>query len=138
MLKSFSWFATTVARELDIGVTVSEGEKHPHKMRKTLLKSAFVHSKHRVQYEMRTYYWVIKLDRMTESTKDTYLEYVERNLPEGVAMKVISHELTRLPENIREALKADAAKKEQLRDENRDSQESVSDSESPQQQPNNS
>ena len=29
------------------------------------------------------------LQHMTGSTADTYLEYVERNLPEGVSMKVI-------------------------------------------------
>ena len=28
----------------------------PHKERKTLLKAAYVNKKHRVQYEMRTYY----------------------------------------------------------------------------------
>ena len=69
-------------------------------MRKTLLKSIFVHSKHRVQYEMRTYYWVFQLGRMTESTRDTYLEYVQRNLPEGVSMKVTEHEYLRLPDNV--------------------------------------
>jgi hypothetical protein len=28
------------------------------------------------------------MQHMTGSTADTYLEYVERNLPEGVSMKV--------------------------------------------------
>ncbi len=37
---------------MDVTVTESEGEPEPHKVRKTLLKSAFVHSKHRVQYEV--------------------------------------------------------------------------------------
>lgn len=27
-------------------------------------------------------------DKLTESTADTFLEYIQRNLPEGVAMKV--------------------------------------------------
>ena len=57
VLKSYAWFANTVAQELDVPVLLSEGEDEPHKTRKTLLKSAFVHSKHRVQYEMRTYFW---------------------------------------------------------------------------------
>ena len=100
VLKSYSWFMTEVANNLDVAVEVSEGEEEPHKVRKTLLKSIFVHSKHRVQYEMRTYYWVFQLGRMTESTRDTYLEYVQRNLPEGVSMKVTEHEYLRLPDNV--------------------------------------
>merc|ERR1712037_588153 len=102
VLKSYAWFANTVAQELDVPVLLSEGEDEPHKTRKTLLKSAFSHSKHRVQYEMRTYFWVLNLGRITESTKDTYLEYIQRNLPEGVAMKVTTREMRSLPETIRE------------------------------------
>ncbi len=106
VLKSYVWFATTVAKELDVPVVLSEGEEEPHKLRKTLLKAAFVNSKHRVQYEMRTYFWTLNLGRVTESTKDTYLEYIQRNLPEGVAMKVTTHEMRRLPEAIREHMAA--------------------------------
>ena len=57
VLKSYAWFANTVAQELDVPVLLSEGEDEPHKTRKTLLKSSFGHAKHRVQYEMRTYFW---------------------------------------------------------------------------------
>ena len=46
----------------------------------------------------------LNLGRMTESTKDTYLEYIQRNLPEGVAMKVTTREMRRLPEEIREQM----------------------------------
>ena len=53
VLKSYSWFATTAAKELDVKVLESWSEPEPHKVRKTLLRSAFVKSKHRVQYEMR-------------------------------------------------------------------------------------
>ena len=52
-LKSYSWFATTAAKELDITVIESFAEPQPHKVRKTLLKTAFVNKKHRVQYEFR-------------------------------------------------------------------------------------
>ena len=92
VLKSYSWFASTAAKELDIEVKENLAEPEPHKVRKTLLKSVFANSKHRVQYEMRTYYHTLKVGKLTESTADTYLEYVERNLPEGVAMKVTKHE----------------------------------------------
>jgi small subunit ribosomal protein S10 len=37
---------------------------------------------------MRTYHAHLDLFRLTGSTADTYLEYVERMLPEGVGMKV--------------------------------------------------
>ena len=52
-LKSYSWFATTAAKELDISVIESFAEPEPHKVRKTLLRSAFVKKKHRAQYEFR-------------------------------------------------------------------------------------
>ena len=45
---------------------------------------------------------MLNLGRLTESTKDTYLEYIQRNLPEGVAMKVTTREMRSLPETIRE------------------------------------
>ena len=51
---------------------------------------------------------VLNLGRVTESTKDTYLEYIQRNLPEGVAMKVTTREMRRLPEEIRENMGSDA------------------------------
>lgn len=40
-----------------------------------------------VQYEYRTYYTFVQYKHLTGSTADTLLEYVERNLPEGVALK---------------------------------------------------
>ena len=92
VLKSYSWFASTAAKELNIELRENWAEPEPHMMRKTLLKSVFANSKHRVQYEIRTYYHMLKVGKLTESTADTYLEYIQRNLPEGVAMKVTKHE----------------------------------------------
>lgn len=34
------------------------------------------------------YVYIFQLTDLTGSTADTYLEYIQRNLPEGVAMKV--------------------------------------------------
>merc|ERR1712083_236702 len=96
VLKSFSWFATTAAKELAVPVERSWAPEEPHKERKTLLKAAYVNKKHRVQYEMRTFYHFMTLKQLTGSTADTYLEYIQRNLPEGVSMKVIKHEVRRL------------------------------------------
>jgi small subunit ribosomal protein S10 len=38
---------------------------------------------------------------LTGSTADTFLEYIQRNLPEGVAMKVTKVEITAIPPHIR-------------------------------------
>jgi small subunit ribosomal protein S10 len=37
---------------------------------------------------MRTYFRFLNFLKLTGSTADTFLEYIQRNLPEGVAMKV--------------------------------------------------
>ena len=39
----------------------------------------------------RTYYHFMTLEKLTGSTADTYLEYIQRNLPEGVSMKVCNN-----------------------------------------------
>jgi len=92
VLESYNWFATTAAKHLNVNVASSWCDKEPHLLRKTLLKSVHVYSKHRVQYEIRTFYSHINLKNLTGSTALTYLEYIQRNLPEGVAMKVTKHE----------------------------------------------
>ncbi|KAJ9596011.1 hypothetical protein L9F63_012744, partial [Diploptera punctata] len=100
VLKSYSWFATTAANEL--GITVGEcwtPKKSRHE-RLTLLKSVHIYKKHRVQYEFRTYFHFMQFVRLTGSTADTFLEYIQRNLPEGVAMKVTRVELNHLPSHI--------------------------------------
>ena len=91
VLESYNWFATTAAKHLEVTVDKAWADKDPHKLRKTLLRSVFSQSKHRVQYEMRTHYSFIHLKNLTGSTASTYLEYIQRNLPEGVAMKVTKH-----------------------------------------------
>jgi ribosomal protein S10 len=69
--------------------------------RLTLLKSVHIYKKHRVQYEIRTYFRFMQFLRLTGSTADTFLEYIQRNLPEGVAMKVTKVEITAVPSHIR-------------------------------------
>ena len=56
--------------------------------RRVLLKSVFVHKDARVHYEARTHYLSFCMRHLTESTMNTVLEYVQRNLPEGTALKV--------------------------------------------------
>lgn len=76
-------------------------QRKPHHERLTLLKSAFVHKKHRVQYEIRTYFKFMHFHRLTGSTLSTFLEYIQRNLPEGVAMKATKVQIMELPEHLR-------------------------------------
>lgn len=52
------------------------------------MKSVHIYKKHRVQYEVRTYFRHMIYERLTESTLKTFLEYIQRNVPEGVALKI--------------------------------------------------
>ncbi|XP_071476337.1 small ribosomal subunit protein uS10m-like [Diadema antillarum] len=100
VLESYSRYVSMAADELDVTIE-SITKPFRHIKRLTLLKSRHVYKKHRVQYEMRTYYRVIKLKHLTGSTADVFLEYIERNLPEGVAMQVKKCSLEQLPEHLR-------------------------------------
>nr|XP_051711675.1 28S ribosomal protein S10, mitochondrial isoform X2 [Oryctolagus cuniculus] len=102
VLDSYEYFAVLAAKELGITIKVHEP---PRKIERfTLLKSVHIFKKHRVQYEMRTLYRCLELERLTGSTADVYLEYIQRNLPEGVAMEVTKTHLERLPEHIKEPI----------------------------------
>nr|XP_054758057.1 28S ribosomal protein S10, mitochondrial-like [Lytechinus pictus] len=87
VLDSYTKYVNLAATELDIQIE-SIAKPFRNIRRLTLLKSRHVYKKHRVQYEMRTYYRVIKLKHLTGSTASVFLEYIQRNLPEGVAMQV--------------------------------------------------
>ncbi|XP_033230627.1 28S ribosomal protein S10, mitochondrial [Belonocnema kinseyi] len=100
VLKSYSEFADMTANHLGITTTRNEASRKPIFDRLTLLKSKHNHKKHRVQYEMRTYFRFIDFAKLTGSTADTLLEYLQRNLPEGVAMKVTKTEIRRLPTTV--------------------------------------
>ncbi|XP_026281787.1 28S ribosomal protein S10, mitochondrial [Frankliniella occidentalis] len=86
----------------NLGLTISHNEvgAKPHIRRWTVLKSRHVHRKHGVQYEVRTYHHKIKLERLTGSTADTFLEYIQRNLPEGVSMRVCRARMEKLPDHL--------------------------------------
>lgn len=101
VLKSYGEFAEMAANNLGITMTRNTTPRKPHHERLTVLKSVHIYKKHRVQYETRTYYRFLDVVKLTGSTADTYLEYIERNLPEGVAMKVTKIEIQKLPESVR-------------------------------------
>ncbi|KAL6254828.1 hypothetical protein P5V15_014165 [Pogonomyrmex californicus] len=100
VLKSYGQFAMMAAGHLKINVGRNVAPYKAIHERWTVLKSAHVHKKHRVQYEIRTYYRYLDFLKLTGSTADTFLEYLQRNLPEGVAMKVTKVEMIKLPESV--------------------------------------
>ncbi|XP_026174607.1 small ribosomal subunit protein uS10m [Mastacembelus armatus] len=103
VLDSYEFFATTAAKELGINISkVFEPNKHMERL--TLLKSVHIFKKHRVQYEMRTHYRCIELSHLTGSTAQVYLEYIQRNLPEGVAMEVTKIAMEKVPDHILEPM----------------------------------
>merc|ERR1712038_1332506 len=99
VLDSYEKFVRSASQELELDLMeVVTPKKYIY--RRTLLKSAHVHKKHRVQYEIISHYKVFKYRHMTGSTASTALEYIQRNLPEGVAMKVTKHQIEKIPEHI--------------------------------------
>ncbi|GAB0088885.1 28S ribosomal protein S10, mitochondrial [Sergentomyia squamirostris] len=100
VLKSYSWFATTAAENLNIEVGKCWAENKPYFDRLILLRSVHIFKKHRVQYEMRTYFRYMNFHKLTGSTLDTFLEYIERNIPEGVALKATKVEVQAMPEHL--------------------------------------
>ncbi|TPP62989.1 28S ribosomal protein S10 [Fasciola gigantica] len=113
VLRSYEQFLKTVCGELSLNferycfglvdhfTSNSESRNRPAFQRLSLNKSPFIYKKHQRQYEFRTYYKYFTIKEITGCTTDVFLEYVERNLPEGIAMEVIRHRLERFPEHIR-------------------------------------
>ncbi|XP_077443298.1 small ribosomal subunit protein uS10m [Stigmatopora argus] len=111
VLDSYEYFATMAAKELGINIDkVSEPPKDMERF--TLLKSVHIFKKHRVQYEMRTHYRCIELSHLTGSTARVYLEYIQRNLPESVAMQVTKIAMEKIPEHIHKPVWNDEALEE--------------------------
>lgn len=103
VLDSYEFFATMAAQEL--GITLGQVFEPPKDIeRLTLLKSVHIFKNHRVQYEMRTHYRCIELCHVTGSTAQVYLEYIQRNLPEGVAMEVTKTAIEKIPDHILEPM----------------------------------
>jgi len=99
VMNSYTTFLKMAARYLDIEVG-KVYDPPRHFLRQSLLKSVHIFGKHFVQYETRTMFRVLELHRLTGSTADTYLEYIQRMLPEGIAMKVTRHARERLPDHL--------------------------------------
>uniref|UniRef100_A0A3B1JZS3 Small ribosomal subunit protein uS10m n=1 Tax=Astyanax mexicanus TaxID=7994 RepID=A0A3B1JZS3_ASTMX len=111
VLDSYEFFASMTAKEL--GLTLAKVSEPPKNIeRLTLLKSVHIFKKHRVQYEMRTHFRCIEISKVTGSTAQVYLEYIQRNLPEGMAMEVTKTAIEKVPEHIRTPLWGDQSQAE--------------------------
>ncbi|XP_075719383.1 small ribosomal subunit protein uS10m [Rhinoderma darwinii] len=102
VLDSYEYFTVLAAKELGLSVLVHEPKRKIERF--TLLKSIHIYKKHRVQYEMRTHYRCFKLKHLTGSTADVYLEYIQRNVPEGVALEITKTKLEKLPEHLKQPI----------------------------------
>ncbi|XP_031834470.1 mitochondrial ribosomal protein S10 [Nomia melanderi] len=103
VLRSYGEFIVMAAEHLEIKSGRNIALPKPVHEKLTVLKSVHIYKKHRVQYERRTYFRYLDFYHLTGSTADTFLEYIERNLPEGVAMKVTKIQLQTLPESVEQA-----------------------------------
>lgn len=100
VLLSYEWFASYAANQLGITIGKCWAPPKAHHNRLTLLKSVHIYKKHRVQYEVRTYFRHMTYERLTESTLKTFLEYIQRNVPEGVALKITKKSVVNLPSQL--------------------------------------
>jgi ribosomal protein S10 len=98
VINSYSTFVKLASKGLGLRVKVNEPKKFIERW--TVLKSRFSNRKHMRQYEMRTHFREYEYQKLTGSTTDTLLEYLQRNLPEGVAMHVEKTTIKQLPEFI--------------------------------------
>jgi len=111
LLNSYQTFVEMTTQGLRIPVEVEEPCRVVE--RKTVLRSAFVHKAIRTQYEWYTHYRLFKFVHLTGSTADTLLEYLQRNMPEGMAMEVAKTRVERLPAGV-EAAKGETPSKEEV------------------------
>ncbi|KAI6196784.1 Cysteine protease [Aphelenchoides besseyi] len=109
VLLSYTTFLKNACQQLEIE---SSDIRHLPYVRwvQWALRSKFAHKKNKLHYETRTYIKQMDVRNLTESTASTFLEYIERNIPEGVAMRVDYEELSSLPDGILDAQTREATK----------------------------
>jgi small subunit ribosomal protein S10 len=96
VLDSYCRYVITAGNAL--GVNIGGRVALPTRIQKfTVLKSPHIYKKHRVQYEIRTHSRLMQVKHITGTTADLFLEYIQRNLPEGVDMSVYQEQLDSLP-----------------------------------------
>lgn len=107
VLESYATFVQMVSKNLNLNLnSINTPERFIERW--TLLKSRFSNRKHLRQYEIRTHFKEIEFINLTGSTADTLLEYIQRNLPEGVSMHVTRQKALTLDEILHDADAGDA------------------------------
>jgi len=97
VLDSYTQFVQRAATTLNLDIS-GKIVIPMHIEKRTLLKSPHVYKTHRYQYELRTHARMLQLRQLTGNTADIFLEYIQRNLPEGVSMSVETTELESMPD----------------------------------------
>ncbi|XP_046848340.1 28S ribosomal protein S10, mitochondrial-like [Xenia sp. Carnegie-2017] len=98
VLDSYVTFITKAAECFSINTNKVVLPRHIE--RYTVLKSPHIYKKHRAQYEIRTHRLLVQLKELTETTSNVFLEYIQRNCPEGVCMVIKQIEREKLLINI--------------------------------------
>jgi small subunit ribosomal protein S10 len=110
VLDSYVKFVSRAANNLDIEIHGTAAL--PTRVKKfTVLKSPHIYKKHRVQFETRTHARLLQIRRITGTTADIFLEYIQRNLPEGVSMSLYQEAFEALPNLLMEPPSKDESKK---------------------------
>jgi len=101
VLNSYIIFVKNVCHNLEIEFGDSSVPRPKYiKWIQYALRSKFAKKKYKLHYETRTYIRSIPVFHLTGSTAGTFLEYIERNIPEGVGMKVSYTEIDFLPKSL--------------------------------------
>ncbi|VDN04448.1 unnamed protein product [Thelazia callipaeda] len=99
VLKSYTTFLKAVCKHLELDVVSVMVFPYAWWIQNTL-RAKFAKKKNQLHYETRTHIRQFTIQNITGSTASTFLEYIQRNIPEGIAMKVTYDELAALPPTI--------------------------------------
>ncbi|KAE9554480.1 hypothetical protein FO519_002291 [Halicephalobus sp. NKZ332] len=103
VLQSYMTFVHNACENLNIDCTPTENLPYVRWVQ-WLLRSKFVHKKYKLHYETRTYINKCSVLNVTGSTASTLLEYLQRQVPEGVGMKITYEELCQFPDPVKEKI----------------------------------
>ncbi|KAK6100749.1 Ribosomal protein S10p/S20e family protein [Brugia pahangi] len=104
VLKSYTTFLKAVCKHLELEIVSVKVFPYVWWIQNAL-RAKFAKKKNQIHYETRTHIRQLTIRHVTGSTASTFLEYIQRNIPEGVAMKVTYDEIAVLPETIRSKMK---------------------------------
>ncbi|EJW87313.1 mitochondrial ribosomal protein S10 [Wuchereria bancrofti] len=104
VLKSYTTFLKAACKHLELEIVSVKVFPYVWWIQNAL-RAKFAKKKNQIHYETRTHIRQLTIRHVTGSTASTFLEYIQRNIPEGVAMKVTYDEIAALPEIIQSKMK---------------------------------